>query len=49
MESGEDENDLELKEGQEVVGKIVQAPKTGQGEPGTFHRLPSDIHSDHLP
>ena len=28
-----EESDLELKEGQEVVGKIVRAPKTGQGEP----------------
>jgi len=31
--SDEEESDLELKEGQEVVGKIVRAPKTGQGEP----------------
>ena len=31
--SEEEESDLELKEGQEVVGKIVRAPKTGQGEP----------------
>ena len=29
--SEEEESDLELKEGQEVVGKIVRAPKTGQG------------------
>jgi len=34
-----EESDLELKEGQEVVGKIVRAPKTGQGELRTFqHR-----------
>lgn len=37
--SEEEESDLELKEGQEVVGKIVRAPKTGQGELRTFqHR-----------
>jgi hypothetical protein len=29
--SGGETSDLELKEGQEVVGKIVRAPKTGQG------------------
>lgn len=29
--SEDEESDLELKEGQEVVGKIVRAPKTGQG------------------
>jgi hypothetical protein len=28
----EEEGELELKQGQEVVGKIVRAPKTGQGE-----------------
>ena len=30
--SEEEESDLELKEGQVVVGRIVRAPKTGQGE-----------------
>jgi hypothetical protein len=30
--SEEEESELELKQGQEVVGKIVRAPKTGQGE-----------------
>lgn len=28
----EEESDLELKEGQEIVGKVVRAPKTGQGK-----------------
>ena len=39
-EAGSDgeESDLELKEGQEVVGKIVRAPKTGQGEPQLARR-----------
>jgi hypothetical protein len=36
--SDEEESDLELKEGQEVVGKIVRAPKTGQGGLRTFQR-----------
>jgi len=41
--SEEEESDLELKEGQEVVGKIVRAPKTGQGELRTFeHRAQPD-------
>ena len=31
-ELDEEESDLELREGQEVVGKVVRAPKTGQGE-----------------
>ena len=31
VQSDDDESDLELKEGQEVVGKVVRAPKTGQG------------------
>ena len=34
----EDEGDLELKEGQEVVGKIVRAPKTGLGGLRMFQR-----------
>ena len=35
-ESDGGESDLELKEGQEVVGKIVRAPKTGQGGSATL-------------
>lgn len=38
MASEEEESDLELKEGQEVVGKIVRAPKTGQGELQVFRQ-----------
>lgn len=30
-EETEDEDDFELEEGQEVVGVVVQAPKTGRG------------------
>lgn len=36
--SEEEESDLELKEGQEVVGKIVHAPKTGLGGLQAFRR-----------
>jgi len=41
-----EEDGLELKEGQEIVGKVVRAPKTGQGESRTFHRRridPDDV------
>ena len=34
----DEENDLELKEGQQVVGKIVRAPKSGQGEFQMSHK-----------
>lgn len=37
VESDEDESDGGLKDGQEVVGKVVRAPKTGQGEAGSVN------------
>jgi len=50
-EAGSDgeESDLELKEGQEVVGKIVRAPKTGQGEPKPLKWNPELIYFDRFP
>jgi hypothetical protein len=38
VKSDEDESDPGLKDGQEVVGKIVRAPKTGQGEVASVPR-----------
>ena len=35
--SDEDEEGYDLKEGQEVVGRVVQAPKTGQGQCCSYH------------
>ena len=34
----DEESDLELKEGQQVVGKIVRAPKSGQGKFQMSHK-----------
>ena len=39
------ESDSELKQGQEVVGKIVRAPKTGQGG---VPNVPRDTQSQHF-
>ena len=36
--SDEDEESYDLKEGQEVVGRVVQAPKTGQGQFCSYYR-----------
>ncbi|KAF9652261.1 hypothetical protein BDM02DRAFT_2901205 [Thelephora ganbajun] len=41
--SEEEESDLELKEGQVVVGKIVRAPKTGQVPPGQISQNTFDF------
>lgn len=42
--SDEDESDQELKQGQEVVGKIVRAPNTGQGG---VPDVPREIKAEH--
>ncbi|KAF9781410.1 hypothetical protein BJ322DRAFT_1080961 [Thelephora terrestris] len=39
----EEEGELELKQGQEVVGKIVRAPKTGQVPPGQISQNTFDF------
>ena len=49
--ASDEESDLELKEGQQVVGKVVRAPKSGQGEFQMFHKrerisYPLEFHPD---
>ncbi|OJT04034.1 hypothetical protein TRAPUB_5270 [Trametes pubescens] len=44
-EETEDEDDFELEEGQEVVGVVVQAPKTGRVPPGQISKNTLDFLS----
>ncbi|KAH9063203.1 hypothetical protein EDB87DRAFT_1604547 [Lactarius vividus] len=44
-QSGEDEGGNDLKEGQELVGKIIQAPKTGLVPPGQISQNSFDFLS----
>ncbi|KAI0634383.1 hypothetical protein C8Q77DRAFT_1111531 [Trametes polyzona] len=47
-QSGEEdeEDDLELEEGQEIVGVVVQAPKTGRVPPGQISQNTLDFFTD---
>ncbi|EIW51975.1 uncharacterized protein TRAVEDRAFT_136292 [Trametes versicolor FP-101664 SS1] len=45
-EEAEDEDYLELEEGQEVVGVVVQAPKTGRVPPGQISKNTLDFLSE---
>ncbi|CAL1710098.1 unnamed protein product [Somion occarium] len=42
----EDDDDLELEEGQEIVGVVVQAPKTGRVPPGQISQNTFNFLSD---
>ncbi|KAI0752617.1 hypothetical protein C8Q80DRAFT_1147298 [Daedaleopsis nitida] len=44
-DSEEEESDLELQEGQEIVGVVVQAPKTGRVPPGQISKNTLDFLS----
>ncbi|KAI9433008.1 hypothetical protein H4582DRAFT_1990569 [Lactarius indigo] len=44
-DEGEEEGDNDLKEGQELVGKVVQAPKTGRVPPGQISQNSFDFLS----
>ncbi|KAI0357690.1 hypothetical protein OH77DRAFT_1421782 [Trametes cingulata] len=45
-DADEDEDDLELEDGQEVVGVVVQAPKTGRVPPGQISKNTLDFLSE---
>ena len=42
-ESEEEDPELDLKDGQEVVGVVVQAPKTGRGASPTYTQVRGDV------